>query len=107
MRGGADVSHIPNADASCGAHIMRGAPQSPLGEAARGGFKAVRGVVMCCVMLSERDLQKALLPIAILLQSVALSNKESIYAEMFIRKQLLDKLSRLKMNAMFVNRAHL
>lgn len=42
VRAGADVSHIPDAEASCGAQIMRGAPQSALGEAARGGYKTVR-----------------------------------------------------------------
>eukprot|EP00903_Cladosiphon_okamuranus_P011682 g10988.t1 len=41
VRAGADVSHIPDAEASSGAHIMRGAPQSALGEAARGGYKAI------------------------------------------------------------------
>ena len=40
---GADLQHIPNADASGGgAQFMRGAPQSALGEAARGGFTGVR-----------------------------------------------------------------
>ena len=42
VRAGADVLHIPDAEASCGAHIMRGSPQSALGEAARGGYKTVR-----------------------------------------------------------------
>lgn len=42
VRAGADVLHIPDAEASCGAQIMRGAPQSALGEAARGGYKTVR-----------------------------------------------------------------
>lgn len=42
VQAGADVSHIPSEDAGAGAHIMRGAPQSALGEAARGGFKSVR-----------------------------------------------------------------
>lgn len=38
----ADLSRIPNAEASGGALFMRGAPQTPLGEAARGGFTGVR-----------------------------------------------------------------
>lgn len=42
VQAGADVSHVPSEYASTGAHIMRGAPQSALGEAARGGFKSVR-----------------------------------------------------------------
>ena len=41
VKAGADVAHIPDSEASCGAHIMRGAPQSALGEAARGGYKTV------------------------------------------------------------------
>ncbi|CAM9101157.1 unnamed protein product, partial [Scytosiphon promiscuus] len=47
VRAGADVTHIPDAEASCGAHIMRGAPQSALGLAARGGYKTI------CKMLLE------------------------------------------------------
>lgn len=43
VKAGAEVSHIPDPGAAGGAHIMRGAPHSPLGEAARGGFKGVRG----------------------------------------------------------------
>lgn len=42
VQAGADLLHIPNAQASGGALFMRGAPQSPLGEAARGGFTGVR-----------------------------------------------------------------
>lgn len=45
VRAGADVAHIPDAKASCGAHIMRGAPQSALGAAARGGFQTVTATV--------------------------------------------------------------
>lgn len=53
VRAGADVTHIPDAEASCGAHIMRGAPQSALGEAARGGYKTVGCVCVGCWFLEQ------------------------------------------------------
>ncbi|CAM9511676.1 unnamed protein product [Ectocarpus sp. 13 AM-2016] len=52
VRAGADVAHVPDAKASCGAHIMRGAPQSALGAAARGGFQTI------CKMLLENGSDK-------------------------------------------------
>ncbi|CAN0401255.1 unnamed protein product, partial [Ectocarpus fasciculatus] len=52
VRAGADAAHIPDAKASCGAHIMRGAPQSALGAAARGGFQTI------CKMLLENGSDK-------------------------------------------------
>lgn len=52
LRAGASIDHVPDPNASRGVHIMRGAPQSPLGEAARGGYKTVR---VRCVWYVRRD----------------------------------------------------
>ena len=53
LRAGASIDHVPDPNASRGVHIMRGAPQSPLGEAARGGYKTVRMCRVRCVCVIQ------------------------------------------------------